>query len=91
MRDSRPISWHFLATYRAGIADPLLSRPISWHSLAAYRAGFADSLLFRPISWHSFATYRAGFTDSLLSALSRTKTTAIIGRESRHAQFPPYL
>ena len=51
MRDSRPISWHSLATYRAGIADSLLFRPISWHSFATYRAGFTDSLLFRPITY----------------------------------------
>ena len=45
MRDSRPIPWHSLATYRAGFADSLLFRPITWHFLAAYRARFTVSLL----------------------------------------------
>ena len=41
MRDSRPISWHSLAAYRAGIADSLLFRPITYSNHSNNRAGIA--------------------------------------------------
>ena len=66
---SRPISWHLLATYRAGFANSLLFCPISWHLLATYGAGIADSLLFRPITYSNHSNNRAGIASCAIPAL----------------------